>query len=59
MKKTWELIAKKYYWPLLQQDIEAYVKGCNICLASKTVYHESYKDFQLLYVQLINGKTCQ
>ncbi len=39
IKKTWELIARKYNWPTLQQDIEAYIKGCNICLASKTVCH--------------------
>ena len=35
--KTLKLIAKKYYWPTLCRDVEVYVKGCNICLASKAV----------------------
>ena len=36
-KKTWELIAQKYYWLTLWQNIEAYIKGYNICLTSKAV----------------------
>ncbi len=48
--KTQELIARKYYWPILQWDVEAYVKGCNVCLASKTVCHKLYGDLQLLPV---------
>ncbi len=27
IKKTQELIVKKYYWPTLQKDVKAYVKG--------------------------------
>lgn len=42
--KTQELIAKKYYWPSLRRDIEAYVKGFDVCLASKAVYHKLYRD---------------
>ena len=37
INKTQELIARKYYWPTLRRDIEAYVKGCNVCLTSKAV----------------------
>ncbi len=48
IRKTWELIARKYNWPMLRQDIEAYVKGCDICLASKTVCHKLYGNLQLL-----------
>ena len=50
IKKTLELIARKYYWPILQQDVEAYVKSCNICLASKAICHKPYRDLQLLPV---------
>ena len=39
INKTRELIARKYYWPILHRDVEAYVKGCNICLAFKAVRH--------------------
>ncbi len=35
---------------MLQQDVEAYVKGCNVCLASKAVCHKPYRDLQLLPV---------
>ncbi len=42
IEKTCELIARNYYWPRLWQDIKAYVKGCDVCLASKTVCHKPY-----------------
>ena len=42
--KTRKLIAMKYYWPTLRQDVEAYVKGCDVCLASKAVRHKPYRD---------------
>ncbi len=48
IEKTRELIARKYYWPTLQQDVEAYVKGCNVCLASKAVCHKPYGNLQSL-----------
>lgn len=44
IEKTGELIAKKYYWPTLQRDVKTYVKGCDVYLASKTVYHKPYED---------------
>lgn len=48
--KTWELIAKKYYWPTFCPNIKAYVKGCDVCLASKAVCHKPYRDLQLLLI---------
>ncbi len=50
IEKTCELIARKYYWPTLRRDVEAYVKECDICLTSKTVHHKPYGDLQLLPV---------
>ncbi len=50
IEKSWELIARKYYWPILRRDVETYVKGCNVCLASKAVCHKPYGDFQSLLV---------
>ena len=47
-KKTRELLAQKYYWPTLRHNVEAYVKGCDICLASKTVRHKLYGNLQSL-----------
>ena len=48
IKKTQELIAKKYYKLILWKDIKVYIKGYDVCLASKKVCHKPYKDFQLL-----------
>ena len=48
--KTQEFIARKYYWPMLCQDVEVYVKDCDICLASKTVWHKPYSNLQVLLV---------
>ena len=50
IKKTRELIAQKYYWPTLRRDIKDYVRGCNICVASKAVRHKPYGDLQSLPV---------
>ena len=50
IEKTRELLARKYYWPTLRHDVEAYVKGCDVCLASKAVRHKPYGDLQSLPV---------
>lgn len=40
--KTREFIANKYYWPISCSNIEAYMKGYNVCLVSKTVRYKPY-----------------
>ena len=50
VEKTRELVARKYYWPTLRADIEAYIKGCDVCIASKAVRHKPYGDLQSLPV---------
>ena len=50
IEKTRELLARKYYWPILCHNVNAYVKGCDVCLASKAVQHKPYGDFQSLPV---------
>ncbi len=50
IKKTCELIARKYYWPMLRQRVKAYIKGCEVCLASKVVRHKPYGYLQSLPV---------
>ena len=37
IEKMCELVTRKYYWPTLRHDVNNYVKGYNICLASKAV----------------------
>lgn len=50
IQKTCELLAKKYNWPILQHDVEVYVKGWDACLVFKAVYHKLYNDLQSLAV---------
>ena len=50
INKTRKLIGRKYYWPSLKKDVEAYVKGCNVCLALKVVKHKPYGYLQILPV---------
>ena len=56
IKKTCKLLAQKYYWPTLRHNVEAYVKGCDVCLASKAVCHKPYVDLQLLPVPMHQWK---
>ena len=46
--KTRELVSRKYYWPSLKKDVENYVRGCDVCLASKAIRHKPYGDLQSL-----------
>ena len=50
IEKTCKLLAWKYYWPPLRYNVKAYIKGCDVCLASKVVCHKLYGDLQLLPV---------
>lgn len=50
IKKTPELIARKYYRPTLRADIESYIKECDVCLAWKLVRHKPYGDLQSFIV---------
>ena len=50
IEKTHELVAHKYYCPILCHDVKDYMKQCNICLASKAVWHKPCKDLQSLPV---------
>ena len=51
IKKTCKFLAQKYYWPTFRHKLQAYVKGWDVCSASKTVCHKLYGNFQLLPVQ--------
>lgn len=48
IKKTQELATPKNYWPILQANMKAYVKGCNIYVTSKVVKYNFYEDLQSL-----------
>ena len=48
IKKTYELLAWKYYWLTLCYNVKSYIKGCNVCSTFKAVRHKSYGNFQFL-----------
>ena len=50
IEKIYELVAQKYYWPMLRYDVDNYVKGCNVYLVLKVVQHKPYSVLQSLSV---------
>ena len=50
INKTWELIARKYFWPTPWHNVKAYVKSYDMCLVSKAIGHKPYGDLQCLPV---------
>ena len=50
IEKTKEFVGRKYYWPSLRKDVKSYVRGCNVCLTSKSVRHKPYGDLQSLFI---------
>ena len=50
INKSKGLIGRKYYWPSLRKNVEAYVKGYDFCLALKTVKHRLYSNLQALEI---------
>ena len=50
LELTREIFSRKYYWPTLHRVVDDYVRGCDVCLASKTVRHKLYGNIQSLPV---------
>ena len=48
IEKTRELVGRKYNWPSLRKDVENYVRGCDVCLASKAVRYKPYDNLHFL-----------
>lgn len=48
IKKTYKLLAKKYYELTFCKDLECYVNDFDICLVLKAVQYKLYRNFQFL-----------
>ena len=46
IEKTRELVARKYYCETLRNNVEIYLRGYDVCLASKTIRHKPYGNLQ-------------
>ena len=56
IEKTCKLLFWKYYRPTLCHNVKAYVKGYDVCLASKAVRHKPCADLQLLLIPMTQWK---
>ena len=50
------MVGRKYYWPSLKKEIEAYMKEYDIYLAFKAVRHKLYGDLQSLFILIHQWK---
>ena len=48
INKTRELIGRKYYWLSFKKNVQAYVKGGNICLLSKAIKYKPNNNLHML-----------
>jgi hypothetical protein len=48
VKKTIELLNRKYHWSRMIKYVKFYIKTCDICQRTKTSRHLSYDDLQFL-----------
>ncbi|KAJ6259180.1 hypothetical protein Dda_6078 [Drechslerella dactyloides] len=65
IEKTQELITRQYFWPKMRQQIENYVKTCDLCLRNKPARHAPYgylqpneaptKPFQIITYDFAQG----
>ena len=52
IEKVCELLTQSYYCLIFRHNVNAYVKSCNVYLASKLVCSKLYNNLQLLPVQM-------
>ena len=52
-------LARYFYWPKMQQDIEQYVKGCQECRRSKARHHPKIENLHRSYLQKGVGQRYQ
>ena len=36
IKRTFDLVKRDFYWPILESDVEEFVKSCDACQCNKT-----------------------
>lgn len=48
--KTYDMVARNYYWPGMRKYIKDYISGCDTCLRNKNSHHKPYGLLQPLPV---------
>jgi hypothetical protein len=50
VKRTLELLKRKYYWFAMSQDVKKYVNACFACHRIKTIKHKSFEQLQSIFM---------
>jgi hypothetical protein len=50
VKKTFELLKRKYYWSAMNQDVKKYVNACFACHRIKTIKHKFFEQLQNIFM---------
>ncbi len=50
VKKTLELLKRKYYWFAMSQDVKKYVNACFACHRIKTIKHKFFEQLQSIFM---------
>jgi hypothetical protein len=50
VKKTLELLKRKYYWFTMSQDVKKYVNACFACYRIKTIKHKFFEQLQSIFM---------
>jgi len=40
--KTFELLSRQNYWPIMRKDVDRFVHNCNVCRQTKAIRHAPY-----------------
>jgi hypothetical protein len=50
VRRTLDLVARKYFWPGMRQDVIQYVKDYTMCAQTKPIWHKPWGIAQLLLI---------
>jgi hypothetical protein len=50
VKRTLELLKRKYYWSAMSQDVKKYVNACFACHRIKTIKHKFFEQLQSIFM---------
>ncbi len=48
VRRTLDLVARKYFWPGMRRDVIQYVKDCAMCAQTKPIWHKPWRTAQWL-----------
>jgi hypothetical protein len=50
VKRTFELLKRKYYWSAMSQNVKKYVNACFACHRIKTIRHKFFEQLQSIFM---------